>query len=189
MIQIKRAHAALGVVLLLAVVVAVYAVPALARVPDVNGTIHGCYSLGGGGLRVVDTGKKQTCDTATEKKLTWPSTRAPDVYEALSQGVEIPGGTGGAVTHETLPAGTYLVDISYLGPNGNCELVPADQASPGGGPVSGQPATTPDLVFTTSVTDTITLYCNNNNPEGSMDAFTGDNVATAITLHKVVVSG
>jgi hypothetical protein len=189
MIQFKRAHAALGVGLALAVVVAAYAVPALARVPDVNGTIHGCYSLSGGGLRVIDTAKLQTCDTATEKKVTWPSTREPDVFEALSQGVEIPGGTGAAVTHETVPAGTYLVDISYLGPNGYCELIPDGQTSPGGGPVSGQSATTPDLVVTTSAPDTITLYCNNDNPAGSSDAFIGDIVATQITLHKVVASG
>jgi hypothetical protein len=46
---------------------------AWATIPDGNGVIHGCYLRKGGALRVINTGKGQTC-TGKEKSLTWNQT-------------------------------------------------------------------------------------------------------------------
>jgi hypothetical protein len=45
---------------------------AYATIPDPAGTIHACYSpgIGPGALRVIDTGKGQTCHS-TEHALNW----------------------------------------------------------------------------------------------------------------------
>ncbi len=36
---------------------------AYASIPDANGVIHGCYTVKGGALRVIDTAKGQKCPT------------------------------------------------------------------------------------------------------------------------------
>src|SRR5215467_3897974 len=43
---------------------------AYASIPDANGVIHGCYTVKGGSLRVIDTAKGQTCLTG-QHSLNW----------------------------------------------------------------------------------------------------------------------
>jgi hypothetical protein len=43
---------------------------AYASIPDANGVIHGCYTVKGGSLRVIDTAKGQTCATG-QHSLNW----------------------------------------------------------------------------------------------------------------------
>jgi hypothetical protein len=43
---------------------------AYASIPDANGVIHGCYTVKGGALRVIDTAKGQTCATG-QHALNW----------------------------------------------------------------------------------------------------------------------
>jgi hypothetical protein len=43
---------------------------AYASIPDANGVIHGCYTVKGGSLRVIDTAKGQTCATG-QHALNW----------------------------------------------------------------------------------------------------------------------
>jgi hypothetical protein len=43
---------------------------AYASIPDANGVIHGCYTIKGGSLRVIDTAKGQTCATG-QHALNW----------------------------------------------------------------------------------------------------------------------
>jgi hypothetical protein len=47
---------------------------AYATIPDSSGVIHGCYNVGNGALRVIDTGKGQTCTAGRETALTWNQT-------------------------------------------------------------------------------------------------------------------
>lgn len=46
---------------------------AYASIPDANGIIHGCYKNNNGSLRVIDTALNETCNTSTEKALSWSS--------------------------------------------------------------------------------------------------------------------
>src|SRR5438128_1132163 len=43
---------------------------AYASIPDSSGVIHGCYTVSGGALRVIDTAKGQTCATG-QHGLNW----------------------------------------------------------------------------------------------------------------------
>jgi hypothetical protein len=43
---------------------------AYASIPDSSGVIHGCYTVKGGSLRVIDTAKGQTCATG-QHSLNW----------------------------------------------------------------------------------------------------------------------
>jgi hypothetical protein len=43
---------------------------AYASIPDSSGVIHGCYTVSGGALRVIDTAKGQTCATG-QHSLNW----------------------------------------------------------------------------------------------------------------------
>jgi hypothetical protein len=43
---------------------------AYASIPDSSGVIHGCYTVKGGALRVIDTAKGQTCTTG-QHSLKW----------------------------------------------------------------------------------------------------------------------
>ena len=43
---------------------------AYASIPDSSGVIHGCYTVNGGALRVIDTAKGQTCATG-QHSLNW----------------------------------------------------------------------------------------------------------------------
>jgi hypothetical protein len=108
---------------------------AYATIPDGNGVIHGCYLKGLGTLRVIDTGKSQTC-AKFETPLDWSQTgpQGPPGQQGQpgspgSQGP--PGPTGPSdiwsvdgfnsqknlpiatwvslATTPTLPAGSYFV--------------------------------------------------------------------------------
>lgn len=46
---------------------------AYASIPDSSGVIHGCYTVKGGALRVIDTAKGQTCTTG-QHSLQWNQT-------------------------------------------------------------------------------------------------------------------
>jgi hypothetical protein len=58
---------------LIVAAVAVGATVAYATIPDAGGTIHACYDIRKGTLRVVDTDAGQTCGS-TERALVWSQT-------------------------------------------------------------------------------------------------------------------
>jgi hypothetical protein len=73
---------------------------AYATVPDSSGVIHGCYLKGLGTLRVVDTGKSQTC-SKFETPLDWSQT-GPQGAQG-SQGPQGPQGQDGSQGPQGLP--------------------------------------------------------------------------------------
>ncbi len=105
---------------------------AYATIPDGTGVIHGCYLKGLGTLRVIDTGKAQTC-SGFETPLNWNQTgqQGPQGPQG-PQGQQGPAGPPGPsdvwsvdgygsqknlpistwvslATTSTLPAGSYIV--------------------------------------------------------------------------------
>lgn len=107
---------------------------AYATIPDSGGVIHGCYEKAWGTLRVIDTGKPQTC-SKFETPLNWSQTgpqgsqgpqgiqgpKGPtgptgpsdvwtvDGYGAPDKGVGAAPNEETLATTPTLPAGSYFV--------------------------------------------------------------------------------
>jgi hypothetical protein len=108
---------------------------AYATIPDGNGVIHGCYLKGIGALRVIDTGKSQTC-SKFETPLDWSQTgpQGPPGQQGQQGSPGSPGPPGptgpsdvwsvdgygsqknlpiatwvNLATTPTLPAGSYIV--------------------------------------------------------------------------------
>lgn len=86
---------------------------AVASIPDSSGVIHGCYDSKTGALRVIDTGKGQTC-AKSETALTWnqagpqgaqgpagpegpAGTNGVSGYEVVNASITWPGGSGGSI--------------------------------------------------------------------------------------------
>jgi hypothetical protein len=67
---------------------------AYASIPDSSGVIHGCYTVSGGALRVIDTAKGQTCATG-QHSLNWNQKGREDQQDRQGQQeyqvTELPG--------------------------------------------------------------------------------------------------
>ena len=99
---------------------------AYATVPDSGGVIHGCYAKAWGTLRVIDTGKSQTCSSKFETPLNWSQSgpqgmQGPtgpsdvwtiDGYGAPDKGVGAAPNEETLATTPTLPAGSYFVQAA-----------------------------------------------------------------------------
>jgi hypothetical protein len=79
---------------------------AYATIPDGGGVIHGCYLKGLGTLRVIDTGKSQTC-SSFETPLAWNQT-GPQGSQGPTGATGATGSTG--ATGATGPSDVYSVD-------------------------------------------------------------------------------
>ncbi len=68
-----------------------------ATIPDAAGVIHGCYTLDGGTLRLIDPGAGQTCSAGSEAPLDWNITGGQGATGPVGpQGVLGPPGARGA---------------------------------------------------------------------------------------------
>lgn len=77
---------------------------AYATIPDSGGAIHGCYEKGWGTLRVIDTGKSQTCSSKFETPLSWSQTGPQGIQG--QQGIQGPKGPTGP----TGPSDVWTID-------------------------------------------------------------------------------
>ncbi len=95
---------------------------AYATIPDGSGVIHGCYLKGLGTLRVIDTGKAQTC-SSFETPLTWSQTGPPGAQGP--QGSQGPQGQQGPAG-PTGPSDVWSVD-GYGAGNKNVGMAPSEE--------------------------------------------------------------
>jgi hypothetical protein len=92
---------------------------AYATIPAANGVIHGCYSNGNGGLRVIDADAGQTCGRH-ESPLTWNQAGPPGAMGATGPtGATGPQGPQGADGADG-PPGTALA-YARVNPNGTID--------------------------------------------------------------------
>jgi len=160
---------------------------AYATIPDSGGVIHGCYDKSWGTLRVIDTGKPQTC-TKFESPLSWSQTgpqgsqgpQGPtgptgpsdvwtvDGYGAADKGVGAAPNEETLATTPTLPAGSYFVQAETSLENGTatamdyvCDLVDSEAHTYSEERATGSPWVTLPVqaVVTLASSDTISFEC------------------------------
>ena len=95
---------------------------AYATIPDGTGVIHGCYLKGLGTLRVIDTGKAQTC-SGFETPLNWNQT-GPQGPQGIAGAAGIPGAARINPAGPTGPSDVWSVD-GYGAGNKNVGQAPS----------------------------------------------------------------
>jgi hypothetical protein len=99
-----------------------------ASIPDSNAVIHGCYAKNNGGLRVIDTGAGQSCNTNKETPLSWNQSGPPgapgpsDAYTVEGSGQVPDDGTHFTVASMSLPHGSFVVSATLILTGANTPL-------------------------------------------------------------------
>ena len=88
-----------------------------ASIPDSNGLIHGCYAKKGGGLRVIDSGTGQNCNTKQEAPVNWnrsgpPGPPGPSDAYTIGGSRQIFGDeTHNTIASMSLPQGFFVISV------------------------------------------------------------------------------